>query len=73
VHSFLSRALLEGECSDADCFPPGAVFVSEDFSTAGRLTFAADEGTAQQQEALCRVESSTQLRRVHSAGQVEAK
>jgi hypothetical protein len=32
------RELLEGECSDADAFPPGSVFVSECFSTAGQLT-----------------------------------
>lgn len=32
------RGLIEGECVDADDFPPGTVFVSNDFSTAGSLS-----------------------------------
>lgn len=70
------RALLEGECADADDFPPGAIYVSEDFSTVGQITsYAADSAAAAaaaQQEALCRVESSSDLRKVPSVGQIEA-
>lgn len=70
------KALLEGECADADDFPPGAIYVSEDFSTVGQITsYAADSAAAAaaaQQEALCRVESSSDLRKVPSVGQIEA-
>ena len=72
-----ARALLEGECADADTFPPGSLFISEDFSTVGQLTSlaCADAAAAEPQPAdaaLCRVESSSQLARVASSSQIEA-
>lgn len=71
------RALIDSECADADAFPPGAVFVSEDFSTSGSLsnisTVDAEADEAQQQaEALCRVESSGQMERSASVSEIQA-
>ena len=69
------RGLLEGECPDADDFPPGTIFVSEDHSTVGQLSrYAPDDAEAgtREQEALCRVESSSGLHRVPSTSQIEA-
>jgi hypothetical protein len=70
-----SKAIIDGECADADDFPPGAVFVSEDFSTLGTLTPISSEGAdeaAAQQELLCRVESSSDLRKEESQSEVAA-
>ncbi|KAL4447619.1 hypothetical protein ABPG75_004838 [Micractinium tetrahymenae] len=68
------KSLIEGECVDADAFPPGCIFVSDDFSTQGRLSPICTDPEAaeqrQQAEALCRVESSSQLQ--GAASQVSA-
>lgn len=36
-----SRHMIDAECADAEDFPPGALFVSEPFNTAGQLLRSA--------------------------------